>query len=131
MDEPMTTDAVGCAQRFITAFSSRDRVALTAVLAPAVRFRGMTPGQMWETGDRDGALAILLGSWLEPTDHVEAIVSQDAHEVVDRVAFRYRWRVRSNGVLHTCEQSGVATVEDGAITDIAIVCSGFRPFVDG
>jgi len=122
-----TTEAVECARRFIAAFSSRDAEGLTALLAPSVRFRGMTPDHTWEARDRDGALDILLGHWLEPTDHVEAIAEQDAHEVVDRVAFRYRWRVRGNGTLYACEQAGVATVAGGAIADIAMVCSGFRP----
>lgn len=114
-------------ERFVRAVAAKDIDVLQAVLAPNLRFRGMTPGREWAAATREGTLEILFGSWFEDGDEIEEIVSHDVHQIVDRVTIRYRFRVRNADGAFLVEQQGVAICDDGQISDLALVCSGYRP----
>ena len=125
-----TRGAVGVtqAEQFVFALSRKDERGLRELLAADVRFRGLTPGQAWEANSQDAAIEILLGSWFEDSDQIEELVSHDVHEVADKIAIRYRLHVRNDGGRFLVEQQAYLTLDDGRIEDVAIVCSGYRPF---
>jgi hypothetical protein len=48
--------AVNVGERFATAILARDWEGVKAVLDPAVDFRGLTPGRLWEAETADDAV---------------------------------------------------------------------------
>ena len=121
-----TGSAAAQSERYVRALAERSERGLREVLSANVRFRGLTPDRVWEADSRDGAIEILLGSWFEDTDHIEEVLSTEGHAVADRIAIRYRFKVRNDGGLFVVEQQGYLTIaEDGCIADASIVCSGF------
>jgi len=127
----MTARQHDIGEQFVRALAGKNAVELRAALAADVRFRGLTPGRVWEANGQDDAIDVLLGSWFEATDHIDETVSHDVHHVVDKVAIRYCFRVRNGDGVFLVEQQGYASLDQqGRMADVAIVCSGFQP-IDG
>ena len=114
-------------QRFVDALATKDRAALADLFDPKIDFRGLTPSQEWRAVDPDGVVEIVLGSWFEPSDHVREAIGVAAEPFADRYQLRYRLRVESDGVMYVVEQQGYYSAEEGRITRMGVVCSGFRP----
>jgi ketosteroid isomerase-like protein len=117
--------AESVAERYVDAIARRDHVALRSLLAPDVDFRGMTPARFWEANDPDGVVEA-LASWFEPQDVVEEVLAVDRDTVVDRERVGYRFRVRCPDGHYVVEQQAYLTIDDGRITWMRSVCSGFR-----
>ncbi len=127
----MTSTKSDAGERFVHALAGKDAAGLRATLAPDVRFRGLTPGRVWEATGVDATLDVLFGSWFEATDHIDEVVSHEIHDVVDKIAVRYCFKVRNGDGVFLVEQQGYVSLdEQGRMADIAIVCSGFRPVGD-
>jgi hypothetical protein len=124
-----TPDQVGVA--FATRLAAKDTEALVALFRPDVDFRGMTPGRFWEAGSAQSVVDDVLYQWLEPGDIVESVEEVAAEPVVDRWRVDYRFRVRNDDGLFSVEQRAYFDVDDdGRITKMNAVCSGFRPIGD-
>ena len=81
-----TADDVSTAgHTFVTALASKDADALLALFADEVDFRALTPGKFWEPQTPAELVhEVILGTWLEPTDVVEAVEAVDTGLVEDR-----------------------------------------------
>ena len=118
----------GAGERFVLALAEKSGDGLRDALAANVRFRGLTPGRAWEADGSEAVIDVLFGSWFEPTGHIDEVESHDVHDVVDKIAVRYRLKVHNDGGRFVVEQQGILVIDDaGRIADIAIVCSGFQP----
>src|SRR6516162_274911 len=93
-----TADDVSTAgHTFVTALASKDADALLALFADEVDFRALTPGKFWEPQTPAELVhEVILGTWFEPTDVVQAVEAVDTGLVADRGRLSYRLRV-ANG----------------------------------
>ena len=119
------TSSVG--RQFADAVARRDTTALEELLHPGVDFKGLTPGRFWEAADAAGVIDIVLGSWFEESDQVEAVAAvEDGPPVSDTRRVGYRFEVTNGDGAHVVEQQVYYREQDGAITYMRAVCSGFR-----
>lgn len=119
-------DIIG--EQFARAVAAKDTDALTALLDPAVDFRGLTPGRSWEARDAEGVIAIFVESWFEPADRIEGLVDVRAgDDVADTQHVSYRLDVTNDAGPHVVEQQAYYRVRDGRIAHLRVLCSGFRP----
>jgi hypothetical protein len=114
-------------EQFVRAFTARDRIGLSVLLADSIDFRGLTPGRYWEgTTSREVVDEILLGHWLDDTDHVTELISVATGRVADREHVAYRFRVESAGVSYIAEQQAYYMLSGGKIDWLRMLCSGTR-----
>ncbi len=115
-------------ERFARALATKDGPALRELLDPAVDFRALTPNRAWESSSAAELVDdVLLGQWLEPSDAVDALVDVQTGAVADRERVSYLMRVTNADGTHLVEQQAYYAVEDGRITWLRVLCSGFRP----
>jgi hypothetical protein len=118
-------------EQFVRAFTARDRIGLSGLLADSIDFRGLTPGRYWEgTTSREVVDEILLGHWLDDTDHVTEVISVATGRVADREHVAYRFRLENAGVSYIAEQQAYYMVSGGKIDWLRMLCSGTRPDPD-
>jgi tRNA 2-thiouridine synthesizing protein A len=110
---------------FVRAIVSHDFDALEALLAPDVRFRALTPRAVRLAATASGARDWIEG-WFGETDGNELIESR-VEMVADRLHLAYRIRLREDGTWHLVEQQLFGSLDGSCLTDVALVCSGFRP----
>ena len=114
--------------RLARGVAAKDRTSLLDLLDPAVDFRGMTPGRFWEAGSATELVDdVILGAWFEPTDHIDSLEHVETGSVADRDRVGYRLRVTNADGTYLVEQQAYFAVEDGRITSLRIMCSGYRP----
>ena len=107
--------------RLVYRLAARDPDGLAAVLAPDVRLRALLPRRSLDLTGRDPVAAEMVG-WFAEVPAVEVLDSGYA----DVGGLAYVWfRFGLPGQL--VEQQLYCTVEDGTVTAIRLVCSGFRP----
>ena len=112
---------------FARALAAKDAEAIRELVHPEIDFRGLTPSRAWEAGDRDGLVSILLESWFEEDDEIEALESVETDSVADRERVGYRFSVTNPDGRHLVEQQAYLEERDGKIAWMRVVCSGFRP----
>jgi hypothetical protein len=123
----MSGVVVSIAEQFARAFAAKDAGLLRELLAPDVDFRALTPDKFWEAGSASEVVDdVILGHWLEPTDHIDALESFDHDIIVDRERVGYRLRGTNEDGPFVLEQQAYFTVADGRIAWLRIMCSGFR-----
>ncbi len=120
-------DGAELGRRFVSALATKDLEGLAGLFDPQVDFRGLTPGDEWRATDPDAVVEIVLGSWFEPADHVREVASVEARPFADRYQLRYRLHVQNDDGMFVVEQQGYYSAEEGRITRMGMVCSGFRP----
>ncbi|WP_332642613.1 nuclear transport factor 2 family protein [Aeromicrobium sp.] len=114
--------------KLATAVANHDEAALLTLFAPDVSFKGLTPGRVWEADDAGGAVDIMLGSWFEPHDHIDEIVTlEDGDMVADTARVAYRFNMTTPDGPRTAEQQVFYRTEGDQITYARVLCSGFRP----
>lgn len=123
--EGTTSAAVDAGARLIDAIAAQDFAAIEACFAPAARFRAMVPSAVREE-EGPAAIGARLRLWWEGLDHVE-LVQSEVEPVADRIRLRYRLRGHDADGWVTVEQTGYLQAEEGAISVLNLVCSGFRP----
>jgi ketosteroid isomerase-like protein len=107
------------------ALVARDWVRLAGMLAPDVRMRALVPSGPVELAGADAAAA-RFATWFGDWAALELVRSGD-DEVGDRLHLCYRLRVRRpGGPWKVVEQHLFCTVDEGRITALDLVCSGFR-----
>ena len=114
-------------EAFARAVADKDRAALDALLAPDVDFRGMTPRRYWEASDPAGVLDVLFDNWFEPQDMIRSAEISAGDPVEDTESVGYRFHVDTPDGAHTVAQQVYYRVEDGRISYLRVMCSGFRP----
>ena len=67
-----------------------------------------------------------LRRWFEDADLFD-IQKFDLDVVVDRLHITYRIRLHKEGLMQMIEQQAYCSVDDGHITGMKLLCSGFRP----
>jgi SnoaL-like domain len=110
----------------VAALAERDFPRLAGTLAPDVRMRALiTPGLV-EISGADAAAA-KFSAWFGEAEELE-IVSSDSDRVADRLHVSYRLRVkRPADGWKVVEQHLFCALDDGRITDLDLLCTGFRP----
>jgi TusA-related sulfurtransferase len=124
MDAP---DAV--VERFAKAIAARDYVEIFSALARDARFRYLIPpGPGQKEGAAEAAAKFL--EWFGDANElrIEGIVVE---QLADRTSLRYRFLLREQDGWKEVEQQQYLDVnEDGLISAIDLMCSGFRPTDD-
>jgi SnoaL-like domain len=113
------------AEAFVDALRARDFATMTTVLAPNVRFRALVPSGLREAGSAIDAAA-WFDTWFGAAERFE-IVDASVEDFAGRQRISYRLGVVRNGGPEVLDQEGFCDVAGGRITDLSLVCSGFRP----
>ncbi|PWU44281.1 hypothetical protein DLE60_19740 [Micromonospora globispora] len=117
--------------RYVAALAAKDTEALLGIFASVVSFRGMTPGRFWEVHSPADVVEDVLYEWFEPDDIVEAVEHVEVGKLVDRQRVVYRFRVRNANGVYRVEQCAYFDLdEDGRVSRMNVMCSGFRPLAD-
>jgi SnoaL-like domain len=111
---------------FLDAVARRDYDAIAALFAPEARLRALVPTTVRDDVGPE-AIAARYRFWYGDLEHF-ALLETDEEAVGDRIRLRYRVRGTDpdEGPI-VQEQTAYATVEDGRITVLNLVCSGSRP----
>jgi hypothetical protein len=124
--EVTTTAALDAGARLLDAIGAQDFARMEGCFASSARLRAMVPSMLRE---EEGAAAIVarFRLWWEDLEQVE-LVESELEPMADCVRLRYRLRAhdRDDGWV-TVEQTGYFHAEDGGISVLNLVCSGFRP----
>jgi hypothetical protein len=118
-------------QRFAEALAKKDAPALLDLLDPDVDFRGLTPSRFWEASSATALVDdIILGAWFEGGDHIDALEHVELGSVADRDRVAYLLRIRTSDGMFQVEQQAYFGAENGRISWLRILCSGFRAIGD-
>jgi len=114
------------AERFVLAYTQHNRADLLDVLAPDIDFRGMTPGRFWEASTAEDLVDNVLLHWIDVHDVVQQVLSLDRDWMADREHVSFRLSVHTPDGHHLVEQQAYLMVDDGLISWLRMMCSGFR-----
>jgi hypothetical protein len=110
----------------VAALTERDFGRLAGTLAPDVRMRALIPPGPVEISGAAPAAA-KFASWFGESNELE-LVHSGSDEVGDRLHVFYRLRVKRPGdPWKVIEQHLFCALDEGRITALDLVCSGFRP----
>lgn len=117
------------ADRFARAIAARDYVEMFSALARDARFRYLVPSG---AGQMEGAaeVAAKFLEWFGNADviRIESIL---AEPLPDRTSLRYRFLLhKPDGWKEVEQQQYLDVDEDGMISAVDLLCSGFRPTED-
>jgi hypothetical protein len=126
MPEPATLGA-----QFARALAVKDFDRVLELMHPEIDFRGLTPKRNWEASDPDAVISGVLRQWFEDSDEIEALERLESDAFADRERVGYRFRIRNPDGRFLVEQQAYLSARDGRIGWMRVVCSGFRPAVDG
>ena len=121
---PSATETLGA--RLAVAIADRDREALRALFATPVEFRAVTPRRFWDADTPTDVADIVLGTWFDPTKRVLDVTDVEEEVVGDVPKISYRMSVSTASGPTVIEQVAYYTEQDGQITHLRLVCSGFR-----
>jgi len=117
-------------QGLVTALAQRDFPRLANTLTPDVRMRALIPPGPIEVSGAEAAAA-KFSSWFADAEQFE-LVRSGSDTVADRLHVFYRLRVKRPGDRALIvEQHLFCALDDGRITTLDLVCSGFRPDAAG
>jgi hypothetical protein len=112
-------------ERFLHSLETRDYERLADCFSATAKLRALVPSALREAEGTD-AIVARFRLWFDDLDEYE-LVSSDSERVLDRERVSYRIRgVDPEDGRCQMEQHGYATVEDGQISALNLVCSGFR-----
>jgi hypothetical protein len=111
---------------FAKALAAKDVERLSSLIHPDIDFRGMTPSRSWEASDREAVLRILLDSWFEDTDEIQALDRLETDAFADRQRVGYRLSVSNPDGHFVVEQQAYLTPCDDRIAWMRVLCSGYR-----
>lgn len=123
--ESLDPTAPSIGKRFLALLAARDFQRLEDCFHTDVRFRALVPSGLRE-GIGSQVTVAWLRRWFEATDLFE-MQRMHADMVADRLHLRYRIRLRKEGLMHVIEQHAYCVVVDGRVTEMNLLCSGFRP----
>jgi hypothetical protein len=108
---------------FIDALARQDRACVHSLLDPRLSFRVLTPRALREANDDAGAVAWLT-RWFGDVEELTTLGSE-VSTMHDRISVTYRFHLYKDR-WYVIEQRGYIDVADGKITDLNLICSGFR-----
>jgi TusA-related sulfurtransferase len=120
-----TPTFTGIGQAYLDALAVRDFDRIEKLLHPQIRFRGLLPGTV-----REGTTAEETLSWLRRwfgTADGFYLTQCSIDQVVDRLHLAYRAHVRDQEGWQEVAQHLYCIIEHEVITNMALLCSGFRP----
>ena len=109
------------------ALADRDAVRLGSLFATPVVFRAITPRRFWDAETPMGIVDIALGVWFDPSKTIIGLTALQTETVGDVAKVSYRMAVELPTGPAVIEQVAYYDEEDGRITHMRLVCSGFRP----
>jgi hypothetical protein len=110
----------------VAALAERDFPRLAGTLAPDVRMRALIPPGPVEVSGA-GAAGERFATWFGGAEEFE-LVRSGSDEVADRLHVSYRLRVRRPGdPWKLVEQHLFCALDSGRITNLDLLCTGFRP----
>jgi hypothetical protein len=115
----------GVGHRFVEALGARDFSRLASCLAEDVRFRALLPRGLRELSGVNASVSC-FEAWFGAADRVE-LVDKMVSAIADRQHLAWRLRVHDAGGVRLIEQQVYATVVDGRVAVLDLLCSGFRP----
>ena len=124
LDEIKELREVG--EAFLQALANRDFEALRACLQKDVSFRALVPPGIRQASDASGTVN-RLRLWFGEADSFEMLRSEIG-QVADRLSITYRIRLHDSDGWQVIEQRRYCNVgDDGRITKLDLLCSGFLP----
>jgi TusA-related sulfurtransferase len=124
MSELTPGEDVGLGKQFLAALADRDFSQVEAIFQPQVRFRTLAPSGLRESASAEGAVK-WLQYWFGDADELE-ILRLAIDQIADRLYLTYRLRLRNADRWRIIEQHAFCCTEEGRISDIALLCSGFH-----
>lgn len=122
----METSSLG--QRFATAIATKDRNTLASLLAPDIDFVGLTPRKTWPASTPEEILDVVFGHWFEDHEEIKELVEvREGADVVDTHHVGYRLALSTPDGPHLLEQQAYYRDEEGQISYLRVLCSGYRP----
>jgi hypothetical protein len=119
------------ARQLVDAVAARDVDRMVALLDPAVDFKGLTPGRLWEAAHPDGVVEAYLGNWFGESDRIDAVTAfEEGDPVEDTRRVGYRFHVTNHDGAHVVEQQVYYRERDGRIAYARVLCSGYRPLAE-
>jgi hypothetical protein len=122
---PSATETLG--SRLAAAIEDRDRTALQGIFATPVQFRAVTPRRFWDAETPAEIADIVLGTWFDEGRQITQLCLVEDDTVGDVSKISYRMSVATESGPTVIEQVAYYTVQDDRITQLRLVCSGFRP----
>ena len=114
------------------ALAAKDAAGLRALFTTPVRFRAVTPRRFWDAETPPQVVDdIILGTWFDSSKEITGLDLLESDLVGDVHRTTYRLTVSLASGPAVVEQTAYYTTDDGLITDIRLVCSGFRPVSPG
>ncbi|WP_194824588.1 nuclear transport factor 2 family protein [Nocardia sp. XZ_19_231] len=122
---PQTTASV--ADLFLAALIQRDFATMTTYLAPEVTLRGLIPPGPFTATGPDPTIERFRG-WFGGPDDFAVVDSGRERRIGDKLAMHWLVRMRpANGATRVAEQRVFLTTDNGTITGIDLLCSGWQP----
>ena len=116
---------------FAEALAVKDFSRVAELVDPAVDFRGLTPNRAWQASDPDELVSEVLRQWFEESDVIEELLSVETATFADRERVTYSFRGHNDDGPFVVEQQAYLASENGRITWMRVLCSGFRPDPQG
>ncbi|HEV7148959.1 MAG TPA: hypothetical protein VGN48_18360 [Pedococcus sp.] len=124
---PSAATGPALSARLVRAIAAQDPAGLRALFSTPVTFRAVTPRRFWDAQTPQEVVDIVLGTWFGPDTTITEIRAVDTDLVGDVAKVSYRLAVDLESGPSVVEQVAYYSEQDGAITQLRLVCSGFRP----
>jgi hypothetical protein len=111
-------------ERLIGALAGQDWPALEACFDSRVSFRALIPPGLRE-GEGKAEAGGYLRTWFGDADEL-VLPESEVQPIEDRLSIRYRFRAHEDA-WYVVEQQAYCEVQQGKITKMHLLCSGFRP----
>jgi hypothetical protein len=112
---------------YAQALAAKDFERVAELLAPQLDFRGLTPRRQWEATTREQVVGEILTTWFDDDDHIQQVLSIETSMIgQDCERVTYRFSGENGDGPFVVEQHAVYTAEDGRITWMRVLCSGFH-----
>jgi hypothetical protein len=115
-------------ESFVDALAHRDFARLAACFDARAKFRALIPAGLLEAESDSEAVRHFV-AWFGGTSRLDLLHSS-VGSVADRLHLVYRFRIDDAEEPRVIEQQAFCRVADGAICQIELLCSGFRPMDD-
>jgi hypothetical protein len=120
-------EGTGLGRAFAEALGRKDFEAVSALLAPEIDFRALTPRRGWEANTPAAVVNEILRTWFKDSDQIDEIASIETDAFSDRCRVAYRFHGRNQDGPFVLEQQAYFSERDGRIEWMRVVCSGYRP----
>lgn len=124
---PAPVEGGDLGRAFAEALVRKDWDAVEALLHPAIDFRGMTPGRVWEAATPAEVVTDVLRHWIGDDDVIDEVLRLESTAFADRRHVGYRVRGHNPDGSFVFEDHAHLEERDGRIGWLRVMCSGFRP----